>query len=391
MQTNASSEELERQRESLQSKESELLRESHKLQEDLVSLQQQQKELAARQSIYNQQQLDFISRKNALTAQQFDFADKLTSYNAQVKTFNDNLEKFESDRSAFRAEQTQFEERVRVFETERSQFNEKQDESKKIAFEEQQKLLNEKADLQARITQLQEREIELNQREIELNNATRDFQYRQYSSYENGENRYFNQSPYAHYAQAQNGYADMRDLHNRAQNEGIRLQTAGNMHSAPPTQNNPYQATQRIDNQQSGCVNVGLTLYRCSFIIFCIVAFESMVAYFLKDFLKVSLIYPIVGFTGGFITFIVCSILYATGFRARTRRKKHASYVVTASVLFVICVIIVTMIAVYFKAQIAQPDQLLAYVILPVVYLLNIMIFAGFYYLLSTKSFSKNS
>ena len=109
----------------------------------------------------------------------------------------------------------------------------------------------------------------------------------------------------------------------------------------------------------------------------------------MKDFLGVTALYPILGFIGGFLPFVVCAILYATGYKPRVRRRKHPSYIVTSAVIFVITVIIVTMIAVYFKAQVSNPDELLAYIILPVVYLANILVFTGFYYLFSVRSSSK--
>ena len=47
------------------------------------------------------------------------------------------------------------------------------------------------------------------------------------------------------------------------------------------------------------------------------------------------------------------------------------------------------MIAVYLKADLKQPTELLTYVILPVLYLLNLVFFAVFYYLFTLSA--KNS
>lgn len=46
-------------------------------------------------------------------------------------------------------------------------------------------------------------------------------------------------------------------------------------------------------------------------------------------------------------------------------------------------VIVVSMIAVYLKVDLKQPSELLKYVILPVVYLLDLVFFSVFYYLFS--------
>jgi peptidoglycan biosynthesis protein MviN/MurJ (putative lipid II flippase) len=131
-------------------------------------------------------------------------------------------------------------------------------------------------------------------------------------------------------------------------------------------------------------------LFRSAFIVFCIIAFESLLAFFLKDYLGVSYVYPIIGFAGGFGVFIVCAILYAMGYKSRVRLKKHATYILTTAVLFAIGVILVSMIAVFLKAELNDPAQLLSYVLFPVLYLLNMLIFVGFYYMLSKKEAANN-
>jgi hypothetical protein len=133
---------------------------------------------------------------------------------------------------------------------------------------------------------------------------------------------------------------------------------------------------------------MGVTLFKTAFIVFCIVIFESLIAFFLSGFMNVSFIYPLIGFIGGFIPFIVCAILYTTNYRPFAKRKKHPTYIITACVLFVIAVILTSMIAVYFKANVALPPQLLSYIVLPVIYLCNILVFTGFYYLFSTRGYS---
>ena len=259
-------------------------------------------------------------------------------------------------------------------------------------------LADERATLQRKTGELQERELELSQRENALNNAARDLRNRQYNAYANAEYSYApppaqNNNYYGYYAQpAQQpapaqptgiGYGELRE---RADAEGIKLNTAGNMRTHATPVRNQASASGSVGN----CYNAGLTLFKSAFIIFCIIAFECLVVFFLKDYLGVSVAYPIVGFALGFAAFITCAILYSFGFKSRVRRKKHASYILTAAVIFVIAVIVVTMIAVYCKAQTSIPSQLLSYVIIPVVYLLNILFFVLFYYLFSVRASKEN-
>ena len=398
-QTSASTEEIERLREDLQLRETELARATHKLQDDLTILQQQQKEFSARQSVYNQQQLDFIARKNALSAQQFDFADKLSSYNTQVKLFNENLEKLETERAALRAEEQRHEERVRVFELEKSEFQEKnvkfeqdKENAAKAQKELQERTAEETENLQRQFNELRERELELSRRENDLNSAAREFRSQQYAAYTAKNdypygyppqyNRYENNAQYAQPQQPQTNF-NWNDLRERAQSEGIKLNTAGNLGERKTEYSTP---SPRATTNTVGCYNVGATLFKSAFIIFCIIAFESLLTFFVKEYLGVNAAYPAIGFAGGFITFIACAILYACGYKPRARRRKHASYILTSAIVFVICVIVATMIAVYCKAQMSNPAQLLSFVVIPVVYLLNIPFFAVFYYLFSVRA-----
>ena len=175
----------------------------------------------------------------------------------------------------------------------------------------------------------------------------------------------------------------VQDLPARAQADGVKLNVAGNFGRVQTE--TATSATPPSKQTAHGVYNVGATLFRSALIIFCMIAFESLLVYFLKDYLKVSVAYPAVGFAVGFVLFAVCAVLHACGYKTHARRGKHPTYIWTATIVFVITVIIVTMIAVYFKAQIFVPSQLLAYVIFPVIYLLNILFFVTFYYLFSKK------
>jgi hypothetical protein len=335
--------------------------------------------------LYNQQQLEFIARKNALSAQQFDFADKLSSYNAQVKTFTENLQKTETERIALQAEKAEFEKQLKEFETskaeletEKKKLEEEKETLHRERVEAQKKALEDNSGIQARMLELQERENRLLQRENALNEHLREFNSRPAAPY--ADERYGYNSPYGY--QNQNPY---HSLHERAQSDGIRLNTAGNMRSPAIPQREIAVANANEPSRYAKTYNVGVTLFKAAIIMLCIVAFESIVVFFTKDYLGVPAYYPAIGFGIGFFAFLVCAILHARGFRPNVRRKKHPSYLLTTAILFVICVIAVTMIAVYLKADISNPAQLFAYVIVPVVYLSNILIFTAFYHMFSIK------
>ena len=138
-------------------------------------------------------------------------------------------------------------------------------------------------------------------------------------------------------------------------------------------------------SNKNNTYNVGKTLYKAALIMFCIVAFESLIVFFLKDMLQLSPAYPAIGFAIGFTAFMICCGLHAYGFRPNARLKKHPSYILTSAICFIIAVIATSIVAVYSQAQLSDITQLCKYVVIPIAYLANILIFALFYYLFSKK------
>lgn len=360
------SEETKRRIDDLENRENELLRNTRKLQDDLAVYTQQQKEFSARQSAYNQQQLEFIARKNALASQQFELADKMATYNAQAKTLNENIERIESERLALQAEKTRFEE-------EKTRFEEQRTETEKNLSSLRERLSSDDSGIRVRLSELAEREHTLSQREAMLNEKLHEFNTRVINTYE---------SPT--YSPTYGGYNDVPygapSLRETAMQDGIKLNMAGNIR--PSGLNKPdAQSTKR-----KATYNVGATLLKAALVMFCIVAFESILVFFGLDYLQISPIYPILGFSVGFVVFMTCTILYTLRFRPHAKFKKHPSYLITTAIVFVIGVILITMIAVYLNAELAVPSELLSYVIVPTVYLLNLPIFVIFFYAFARRS-----
>ena len=154
-----------------------------------------------------------------------------------------------------------------------------------------------------------------------------------------------------------------------------------------PSQPAPYPTAPQANANRNAFYNLGLTFFKSAFIVLCIVAFETLAVFFLKDRLNQKAIYYATVFAGiGFITFVAAAILYASRYKPHVKRKKNPSYVLTSVIVFVIATIAVMMIAVYFKADVlSNSSDLLSYVVVPVCYLINVILFAALYYMFSTK------
>ena len=387
-------------------------------------LSSRESDLDEREEALKTEQSDFAARRGELSTQQFDYADKIGAYNADLKSFNEDLQRFHAERTAWGEERRAFDEDRQNYYTEKALWQkekEKYETEKARAEEENTQTMNavreQAANLTRREAALKDKEYELESRETALNEARRQFNAariaQEYaaltgnpSSYDSRRSGQAQNPPPAQPAQrpapyeqdfandykndinsssSRSGY-DFSALNERAQAVGIRLRTAG---SAQKNGSYDYEnaATAKTNVSENsganGFFNKGKTLFKAAMVIFFIVIAESLSAFFLRDKLQVNGLYPFTAFAVGFLAFLICTIMYASGYKPRVRRTKKCPYIVTACVLFVIVTVLASMIAVYLKADLRSVRDLFTFVILPVLYLFNIVLFSIFYRLFS--------
>ena len=248
-------------------------------------------------------------------------------------------------------------------------------------------------ELELKFANLRAREVEIVNRENDLNNAIRDFNAKQYAAYTSNPalpaTAYAQTAPYrapispTEPVSATPNIINYGDLHERASAEGIRVHTAGNLSGVTARQQ--PSAT----HANGATFNKGLALFKSALIVLCIGAIESIAAFFLKDTLGITVWYPILACLAALTLMIVCTCLWANGYQPQARKRKHAPYFLTAGIMFVICVIVVTMIAVILGVDLKNMQVLLSMVIVPFVYLLNILLYAVFYHLFATQAVRK--
>ena len=254
--------------------------------------------------------------------------------------------------------------------------------------EAQKKLLDDNTGIQARMKKLEEREQAVEKIEAALEEQAHALRNTPQIQPQTSDQPYAGLG-YNPYPNATASTIRRKSLYEQARNDGITLYTTGRSEMGV-TETQTKLPSEQSTGSKAGFFNVGSTLFKSAMMMLFIVAFESLVVFFMKDYLQIPAYYPAIGFGVGFIAFIICAILYARGYKASARRKKHPSYFLTAAILFVISVIAVTMVAVYLKAQLSNPTQLLSYVIIPIAYFANILIFATFYYTFSFREAAKN-
>ena len=235
---------------------------------------------------------------------------------------------------------------------------------------------------QARLQELKERETILMQREASLTARWQVLEEQALSAQQNRMAYPRNAQPIGQ----NNGSNPYRSLQERAREDGITMYTAGARPYVATQKESAPTPTSTSESKRFGTYNVGATLFKAAMLMLCIVASESILVFFLTNYMEVPVYYPAVGFALGFIAFLICSILYVANYKPNARRKKKPTYWLTSSVLSVIAVLIVTMIAVYLKVPLDNPVKLLSYVLVPVLYISNILIFTVFYHMFSLRN-----
>ena len=127
--------------------------------------------------------------------------------------------------------------------------------------------------------------------------------------------------------------------------------------------------------------NKGATLFKAALLTFCFLALECILALIFKDALTVTPFYSLIPLSLGLIAFAICSVLYATGYQSNVKlNKKSATYIFTATILFFVGIIILSMVAVYCRVPLEDMATFLKFIIVPAVFLTNIILFPTFYH-----------
>ena len=171
-------------------------------------------------------------------------------------------------------------------------------------------------------------------------------------------------------------YNGADDLQRKAAQDGIRLNTRS---SGAVRSGNTFYST-----KPATYFNKGATLFKAALLTFCFLVIECVVVFLTKDSLNVPIYYPLIPLVTGLLAFAVCSVLYASGYQANAKlNKKSAAYIFSGVILFIVGTIIASMIAVYCKAPLAQPTTFLKFIIVPAVFMTNIILFPTFYHFLA--------
>lgn len=161
---------------------------------------------------------------------------------------------------------------------------------------------------------------------------------------------------------------DFYDLETRAAQDGIRIAISGLRTKAPSR------------NLSTNLVHKGKALFISALITFLICLAEGSVTLGLLRSLSLPRVYPFLIWGAGLAVLLVTGLAYLNHYGERALRKT-GNLLVNAIVVYALCIVVVLILALAMQIDFSNVGQLMANVVIPIVFLLNIVVFAVAYYL----------
>lgn len=161
---------------------------------------------------------------------------------------------------------------------------------------------------------------------------------------------------------------DFYDIEMRAAADGIRITTSGGG-------TKPVTTTLSVN-----LVHKGKALFFSALIVFLLCIAEGSVTLGLLRTLQLPRFYPYLIWGAGLAVLLVCGLAYVNHYGERALRRT-GNLLVNTIVTYALCVIVILIIALAGNIDFTNVGQLMSYVVIPVVFFLNIVVFAVAYYL----------
>ena len=129
--------------------------------------------------------------------------------------------------------------------------------------------------------------------------------------------------------------------------------------------------------------NKGLTLLKASLIFFAVAMAETFLAVIFRENLQLELWYLITMLVIACVPPAVCGALCFAKYRPCCKRLKNNSSIYNGIILFITTFILLVAVDLIADIKFTDGISAITYLLIPFVYLLNIIVFAVSYYLLS--------
>ncbi len=163
------------------------------------------------------------------------------------------------------------------------------------------------------------------------------------------------------------GTVDFYDLEERAAQDGIKIYTAGG-------------GASEKERESESVVHKGKALFLSAIVAFVFCLAEGSVLLALLDKLAIPTFYPYFIWAVGLSVLLICGLAYANRYGERALRQT-GNLLINCIVAFVLLSIFTLVLALAIKIDFANIGELATFVIVPIVFFLNIVIFAVTYVL----------
>ena len=160
---------------------------------------------------------------------------------------------------------------------------------------------------------------------------------------------------------------DFYDIEMRAAADGIRITTSGGG-------TKPVTTTLSVN-----LVHKGKALFFSALIVFLLCIAEGSLTLGLMRTLQLPRFYPYLIWGAGLGVLLVCGLAYVNHYGERALRHT-GNLLVNTIVTYALCVIVILIIALASNIDFSNVGQLMSYVVIPVVFFLNIVVFAVAYF-----------
>lgn len=159
---------------------------------------------------------------------------------------------------------------------------------------------------------------------------------------------------------------DFYDLETLAAKDGIKINTAG--------------GGKQNERASESVVNKGKVFFFCAIVVFLFCLAEGSVILALLDQFSLPVFYPYLIWAIGLALLLVTGVAYANRYGERALRRA-GSFLINAIVIYALLVIFTLILALGLKIDFTQASDLGSFVIIPVIFFFNVVIFAIAYVL----------
>jgi len=177
------------------------------------------------------------------------------------------------------------------------------------------------------------------------------------------------------------GLIDVSDIIAQANADGIKISvTCGSRASAAAISNAV------VEKESARYISAAPSArLKSAAIVFVIAIIESIIVFVNRTYMKVPIVYPIIMLALPLLYLIICAFASLHRDYGKEKYVNAARGITVATIAFMVCILAICAVSIAAKITLADAGEIMAYIVMPAVYSLNLIIYAIAYYGFSKK------